>query len=52
MLRRHPASKRETAVNLSISEQNAQECIEVLLGSGKIEEHRLEKGTYYRAHGD
>lgn len=49
MLRRHPASVGETAVNLSITEQNARECIEALLDSGEIEEHRLEKGTYYRA---
>ncbi len=49
MLRRHPASVCETAINLSITEQNARECIETLLDSGAIEEHRLEKGTYYRA---
>ena len=52
MLRRHPASVRETALNLSITEQNALECIETLLDSGAIEEHRLEKGTYYRARGE
>lgn len=49
MLRRHPASMAETAVNLSITEQNARDCIEALLDAGEIEEHRLEKGTYYRA---
>ena len=52
MLRRHPASARETAINLSITVQNARECIETLLDSGDIEEHRLEKGTYYRARVD
>jgi wyosine [tRNA(Phe)-imidazoG37] synthetase (radical SAM superfamily) len=49
MLRRHPASVPETAVNLSITEQNARECIDALLALEEIEEHRLEKGTYYRA---
>ncbi len=49
MLRRHPASVAQTAINLSITEQNARECIESLLDSGDIEEHRIEKGTYYRA---
>jgi len=49
MLRRHPASVSDTAINLSITEQNARECIEALLDSGEIEAHRLEKGTYYRA---
>ncbi len=49
MLRRHPASVRETAIHLSITEQNARECIETLLNSGHIEAHRLETGICYRA---
>ncbi|HOF38810.1 MAG TPA: radical SAM protein [Candidatus Hydrogenedentes bacterium] len=49
MLRRHPASVRETALHLSITEQNARECIDALLNSGDIEAHRLETGICYRA---
>ncbi|MFO7973820.1 MAG: radical SAM protein, partial [Candidatus Hydrogenedentota bacterium] len=52
MLRRHPASVPETALNLSITEENARECIEALLQAGEIEEFRLEKGIYYRARGE